>query len=159
MRSLDAQLEHGYCSIIVANHELITVIRFVAKSYTHFLKSFANKFRLVLHAYKRKTSMEKPNEAKISSLELQIGSRFCLRIWNPIVHLSTVCTVQSMFVVNGYEIQTSRDYIFLFLRKRKGMQWHDEQTAWNLLIFFPQIVQHNIRIDLIVETWDETIPA
>ena len=39
------------------------------------------------------------------------------------------------------------------------MQWHDEQTAWNLLIFFPQIVQHNIRIDLIVETWDETIPA
>ena len=26
----------GYCSINVANHRLIIVIRFVAKSYTHF---------------------------------------------------------------------------------------------------------------------------
>ena len=35
MRSLTARLEDSYCSIIVANHELITVIRFVAKSYIH----------------------------------------------------------------------------------------------------------------------------
>ena len=32
------------------NYQLITVIRFVAKSYTHPWKGFANKLRLVLHA-------------------------------------------------------------------------------------------------------------
>ena len=35
MRPLTARLEDGYCSITIANHQLITVIRFVAKSYTH----------------------------------------------------------------------------------------------------------------------------
>ena len=52
MRPLTARLEDGYCSITVANHRLITVIRIVAKSYTHLWKDFANKLRLVLHAYK-----------------------------------------------------------------------------------------------------------
>ena len=33
MRPLTAQLEDGYYSITVANHRLIIVIRFVAKSY------------------------------------------------------------------------------------------------------------------------------
>ena len=32
---LTTRLEDGYCSITVANRRLITVIRFVAKSYTH----------------------------------------------------------------------------------------------------------------------------
>ena len=36
MRHLTARLEVGYCNINVANHRLITVIRFVVKSYTHF---------------------------------------------------------------------------------------------------------------------------
>ena len=36
--------------VTVANHRLITVIRFVTKSYTHLQKSFTNKLRLVLHA-------------------------------------------------------------------------------------------------------------
>jgi len=35
MRPLTARLEDGYCNITIANHRLITVIRFVAKSYTH----------------------------------------------------------------------------------------------------------------------------
>ena len=35
MRSLTARLENGHCSITVANHQLITVIRFIAQSYTH----------------------------------------------------------------------------------------------------------------------------
>jgi len=35
MRSLTARFEDGYCSIIVANHQLITIFRFIAKSYTH----------------------------------------------------------------------------------------------------------------------------
>jgi hypothetical protein len=30
-----SRLENGYCSITIANYELITVIKFVAKSYTH----------------------------------------------------------------------------------------------------------------------------
>jgi len=51
MRSLTARLEDGYCSITVVNHRLITVIRFVVKSYTHLWKDFANKLRLILHAY------------------------------------------------------------------------------------------------------------
>jgi len=34
-RPLTARLEDGYCSITVVNNQLITVIRFVAKSYTH----------------------------------------------------------------------------------------------------------------------------
>ena len=40
-----------YCSITVANYQLITVIRFISKSYTHPYKNFANKLHLVLHAY------------------------------------------------------------------------------------------------------------
>ena len=35
MRPLTARLEDGYCSTTIANYRLITVIRFVAKSYTH----------------------------------------------------------------------------------------------------------------------------
>ena len=42
--------EH-FC-ITVANHRLITVIRFVAKSYTHFWRGFANRLHLVVLAYK-----------------------------------------------------------------------------------------------------------
>jgi hypothetical protein len=30
-----SRLENGYCSITIANYQLITVIKFVAKSYTH----------------------------------------------------------------------------------------------------------------------------
>ena len=52
MRLLTARLEDSYCSIIVANHELITVIRFVAKSYIHLWKGFPNKLRLMLHVDK-----------------------------------------------------------------------------------------------------------
>ena len=51
MRSLTAWLEDDYCSITVVNHQLITVIRFVVKSYSHPWKGFANKFRLVLYVY------------------------------------------------------------------------------------------------------------
>ena len=43
MRSLTAQLEDGYCSITIANHELITVNRFVTKNYTYLWKFFTNK--------------------------------------------------------------------------------------------------------------------
>ena len=35
MRPLTARLENSCCSITVVNHQLIIVIRFVAKSYTH----------------------------------------------------------------------------------------------------------------------------
>ena len=35
MRSLTAQLEDDYCSITVVNYQLIIVIRFIAKNYTH----------------------------------------------------------------------------------------------------------------------------
>ena len=38
MRSLIARLEDGYYSITVAYHQLITVIRFVAKSLKKFYK-------------------------------------------------------------------------------------------------------------------------
>ena len=50
MRSLTVRLDDSYCTITVANHRLITIIRFVVKSYTHPWKSFTNKLRLVLHA-------------------------------------------------------------------------------------------------------------
>ena len=52
MRLLTAWLEDCYCSITVANHQLITIIRFISKSYTHPWIGFANKLRLVLHACK-----------------------------------------------------------------------------------------------------------
>ena len=52
MRPLTARLDDGYCSITVVNHRLITIIRFVVKSYTHPWKSFTNKLRLVLYALK-----------------------------------------------------------------------------------------------------------
>ena len=50
MRSLTTWLEDSYCSIAVANHRLIIINRFIAKSYIHLWKSFVNKFYLVLHA-------------------------------------------------------------------------------------------------------------
>ena len=52
MRSLTAWLKNGYCSITVANHWLITVIKFVAKSYIHPWKDFTNRLHLALHACK-----------------------------------------------------------------------------------------------------------
>ena len=52
MRHLTARLERGYCSINIANQRLITVIRFVVKSYTYPWKVFVNKLHLVLHALK-----------------------------------------------------------------------------------------------------------
>ena len=51
MRHLTTWLDNCYCSITLANHQLITVIRFIAKSYTHLWKNFTNRFHLVLHAY------------------------------------------------------------------------------------------------------------
>ena len=51
MRHLTVWLEKCYCSITVENHQLITVIRFIAKNYTHPWKSFANRLYLVLHAW------------------------------------------------------------------------------------------------------------
>jgi len=50
MRPLTVWLEDDYCSIAVANYRLITVITFVAKSYIHPWKDFANRLNLVLHA-------------------------------------------------------------------------------------------------------------
>ena len=50
MRPLTTWLEYGYCSITVTNHQLITVIRFVVKSYTHSWRDFANRLHLILHA-------------------------------------------------------------------------------------------------------------
>ena len=47
MRSLTAGSEDGYCSITIANHRLVTVVRFVAKNYTHPWKVFANRFHLI----------------------------------------------------------------------------------------------------------------
>ena len=35
IKPLTVRLEYVYCNITVANHQLITIIRFVAKSYTH----------------------------------------------------------------------------------------------------------------------------
>ena len=52
MMLLTARLKDGYCSINVAKYGLITIIRFVSKSYSHPSKSFANKLRLVLHVLK-----------------------------------------------------------------------------------------------------------
>ena len=52
MKSLIAWLEDDYYSIIVTNHRLITIIRFVAKNYIHLWKSFINKLHLVAHALK-----------------------------------------------------------------------------------------------------------
>ena len=49
MRSLTVRLEVSYCSITVSNHRLITVIRFVSKSYTRLWKSFANYWFLTKH--------------------------------------------------------------------------------------------------------------
>ena len=51
MSPLTARLEDDYYNITVANHRLITVIRFVAKSYTHPWIFFANRLHLVHHAY------------------------------------------------------------------------------------------------------------
>ena len=50
MRLFTAWLENGYYNITVSNNQLIIIIRFVSKSYTHPWKDFANRLHLVLHA-------------------------------------------------------------------------------------------------------------
>ena len=61
-------IERSHCSITVANYDETWLIRFVSKSYTHMWKSFANKFRLVLHAcirhFVKKISWCHPNMAQ-----------------------------------------------------------------------------------------------
>ena len=52
MRYLTTQLKNNYCSIIVANHKLITIIIYVTQCYVHLWKNFANKFCFVFHACK-----------------------------------------------------------------------------------------------------------
>ena len=85
MRHLTARLEDGYCSITVANHRLITIIRFVVKSYTHPWKGFANKLHLVLHALKIlfsgivcRSCRSEPNRAWFEASGL-FGSAFSFR--------------------------------------------------------------------------------
>jgi len=86
MRPLTARLEHNYCNITVANHRLITVIKFVVKSYIHPLKDFTNKFRLVLHTYKNffseimcATRATQTNRALVASGRGGRGARARLR--------------------------------------------------------------------------------
>jgi len=52
MRSLTAWLDDGYCSITVANHQLITVIRFIERSYIHPWKAFAKRLYLARYICK-----------------------------------------------------------------------------------------------------------
>ena len=49
IRSLTVRFKNDYCSVIVANYRLITVIRFVVKNYDHPWKGFANKLHLVFY--------------------------------------------------------------------------------------------------------------
>ena len=80
--------------VTVANHWLITVIRFVAKNYTRSWRDFANRFYLVLHAYKILFSgdewngtKQRPSFLKVSNMathsnegsELQVRS--CSNVW------------------------------------------------------------------------------
>ena len=69
MSPLNARLEDDYCSITVANHRLIIVIRFVAKNYIHPWNDFANRLHLVLHA--RKIFFPKNMRARILVLSKQ----------------------------------------------------------------------------------------
>ena len=48
----DRVIRGWYCSIIVVNHWLITIIRFIAKSYIYPWKNFINRLHLVLRTYK-----------------------------------------------------------------------------------------------------------
>ena len=68
--SRDESNEHTHCSTTVANHQLIIVIRFVAKSYTHSWKDFANRLHLILRVEVRKTILRflkwEPNEAFVT---------------------------------------------------------------------------------------------
>ena len=49
-KAFDHAIRGWYCSITVANHQLITAIRFVSKIYTRSWKNFTNRLYLVLHA-------------------------------------------------------------------------------------------------------------
>ena len=72
IRSLTTRLADSYCSITVANHRLITVIRFVTKIYTHPWRGFANKLHLALHASSRsgysRDSRANPNKITFQRL-------------------------------------------------------------------------------------------
>jgi len=73
-RPLTAWLENDYCSITVANHQLISASRFITKSYTHRWKDFANRLHLVFHAEVRcfvKSWQDRlPNTALVSGASM-----------------------------------------------------------------------------------------
>ena len=48
MKYINPWLVDGYCSITVANYELIRLIRFVSRISTQLSKNFINKFYLIL---------------------------------------------------------------------------------------------------------------
>ena len=67
--AFDRTIRGGYCSITVANHRLITVVKFIVKSYIHPWKFFVNRLYLVLHAEARRAALGslewEPNRAVI----------------------------------------------------------------------------------------------
>ena len=68
IKFLAVWFEDSYCSITVANHRLITIIRFVAKNYIHFRKNFINRFHLVLHAEARRATLRSLNGNQMEPL-------------------------------------------------------------------------------------------
>ena len=99
--AFDRMIRIWYCSITVANHKLTITIRLVSKNYTHPWKDFANKLRLVLHAYIRlfvkKIWSPQPNTAfDLSEHSLARGSSnesYCVVVVSKIDH-----TISSLFL-------------------------------------------------------------
>ena len=84
--------------VTVANHRLITVIRFVAKSYTHPLKCFANRLYLVLHACEilfpgnvRARFVTEPNKGQVHSFTRPRWSRKSTATGEPACRAMEAC--------------------------------------------------------------------
>ena len=84
MRQVTVQLEDDYYSITVANHRLITVIRFVAKSYTHLWRGFVNRLHLIFYACEifsrlacARNTGGKPNKALMNLLTAWLEDGYC----------------------------------------------------------------------------------
>ena len=91
MRHLTAWLEDGYCSITVAHHQLITVIRFISKNYIRPWKDFTNRLHLILHAKIRDVTQNQTHRRSLDAQPPASTGPMCLCLSVPRRSLSKRC--------------------------------------------------------------------
>ena len=165
--------------VTVANHRLIIVIWFIAKSYTHPWRDFANRLHLVLHAEARISvlgNLERNQTGPISVIELLdwccvcIKRSFCHSKINEVnfgpsltyiplrIHMSkqeTVSFFQKKNTARSAHRITPRLYTFFFFQRRDKI-WITMKSLGSHAVSSQHLLQmahRNMSIDFSSQLW------